>query len=515
MKRTGAHIVFEVDGSTLSAAKVDVRAGGVTVKAWHSETCPPTVDAHDERAMLEWASSTLKGWRLGRGRVVCCVPRAEVVLKRLHLSGAGSASDDDRAGIVALQMGRQLSLSMQDPAIDYVPIRDAADEALLDVIAGAIPGARLQWLRTLASGAGLKLTRAGLRSESVGALVAGASPEESGAVLGVSLGVATTDFVIVENGELRFARAADAGRFGADVEAYARQVAVEAKRTWMSYRMGASSVEIDQAVVLGSGDAADAVAQQCAHELEVPSQTLDCPPMVSFDESIPTDHRRACMPLVGLLAQESLGTQTMNFARPRKAADRGASTRQRSLLGVLGVIVLVGAAYLFAQGDLARLERQKKNLRGEQGQILETYMDELRLQARAEHAEHFAEAQVDWISHLAWLSETMPDPHDAIVNQIRATLQSSVTFTPRVVEDAQGRRAVRYLGGRWTHAQQMSAVIDGQVKERSIADDLRDRLLDSGIYMVDTRGPDDESSFSFELTTTVAEPMPADEEQPE
>lgn len=509
MKR-GVHIVFEIDGSTLSAARVDVRADRVRVRTWQNESCPSTVDPSDERALIEWAASTLKSWRLGRGRTICCVPRAEVVLKRLHLSGAGEASDDDRAGIVALQMARQLSLSMQDPAMDYVPIQDAEGEGALDVIAGAIPGARLEWLRSVASKAGYKLDRAGLRSESIGTLVAGASPEPEGAVLGVAVGEATTDFVLVEGGELRFARAADTGRAGNDD--HAQRVAVEAKRTWMSYRMSSTSVDVDRVVVLGAGDGAEDIARRCEEELQVPSVTLDCPPIVEFDDAVAVEDRHRALPLVGLVAQEVLATPTLNFAKPRKAADRHASTRQRALLGVFGLIVLAGAGYLFAQSELQRLENRVKQLRGQDAQLLDEYFEALRRQARAEHVEQFMQARVDWINHLAWLSDTMPDPREAIANQLRTSLQSSVTFSPRVMEDERGRRAVRYTGGRWEHDQQVKVVIDGQVRERAVADDLRDRLLDSGIYIVDTRGPDDETSFSFQLSATVADPI---EEQAE
>ena len=499
-------VVIELDGPTLSAVKVDVRSDSVTIKSWHTETCPETVDRADDRSMLQWATGALKSWNLGRGRYVCCVPRAEVVLKRLHISGAAGADDDDRAGIVALQMSRQLSLSMQDPQVDYVPIGQEAGDSSLDVIAAALPGTRLSWLRSLVRGAGAKLDRVGLRSEGVGTLVTGAAPDQSGAILGVSLGDATADFVIVEDGELRFARGADAGRLGSSAdEADALQIAVEAKRTWMSYRMGSTSVDVDRVVVLGEGELAAQVAERSEAELELPAETLKCPAFVSFDDNVPSEDRRAALPLVGLVAQEIVGTQGLNFAKPRRAADRGASTRQRALLALLGIIVIAGAGYLFAQNDLQNLEQTRKRLRGDVAQLQETYLEALRREARAEHAEHFLQSDVDWIAELARLSETMPDPREAIASQYRATAAPLVTFAPRVSEDDEGRRVVRYTGGTWSHLRRVVAVIDGQVARREVADDLRTRLIDGGVYSVDTRGPDDESKFSFELTTDLDE----------
>jgi len=509
MSGAGRYIVIELDGPRLSALRADVKSGTIHVRAWHAATCPSSVDRTDEKALLAWASGELKSWKLGRGRLVCSVPRAEVVLKRLHLTGAAAASDDDRAGIVSLQMGRQLSLSMQEPVVDYVPMRDDGDAPVLDVLAGALPSSRLEWLRSLARATGLKLHRVGLRSEGVGTLVAGASPDDSGAVLGVGIGASTTDFVVVEHGELRFARSADTGRDSGSSEParIVEQVAVEAKRTWMSYRMASDSLSVERVVALGQGAIAEGVVERCGRELELPASAIESPSLIEYDEEIGRTERAASMALVGLVAQEVLGAQTLNFASPRRAADTSAATRQRALVGVFALIVIAGGAYLFATSELQSLERERKRLAGEQAELLEAYYDALRRRARAEHAEHFMETGVDWIAHLRWLSETMPDPNDALANQFRASMEPSVTFSPRVVEDEQGRRAVRFTGGRWSHAQRVGIVIEGEVRSRPIADALRSRLLDSGVYSVETRGPDDERSFSFQLISSVADPL--------
>jgi hypothetical protein len=67
---------------------------------------------------------------------------------------------------------------------------------------------------------------------------------------------------------------------------------------------------------------------------------------------------------------------------------------------------------------------------------------------------------------------------------------------------------VSYVGGRWSHDPSVTIVVDGQMRTREVADALRDRLLASGVYTVDTRGPDDEDSFSFLLMSTIASPAP-------
>jgi Tfp pilus assembly PilM family ATPase len=510
MSSAGRNIVVEMDGPRLSAIAADVKGERVSLKAWHTAECPESVNAADEGDLLAWAVRQLKDWDLGRGRVVCSVPRAEIVLKRLHLSGAGEANGAEQSSIVSLQMSRQLSLSMREPAIDFVPI-GVAEDSSLDVLAGALPGGRLEWLKSLARGASLRLHRVGLRSEGVATLVTSSAPDQAGAVLGIGLGASTTDFVIVEAGEIRFARAADIGlsRDADEADSFAGRISVEAKRTWMSYRMTSDSSEVQRVLVLGSGDASREVADRCAEALELNADVVGLPGFLDVDANLAEQDRLLALPLVGLLAQEILGVQTLNFASPRRPEDRSAMRRRRVLLGVLGLIVLAGVGYFLAQGSLQSLDRRRSKLAGERSALLQDYMEILRRDARASHAEQFIDAGPDWIGHLGWLSEAMPDPHDAIADQLRAWTTPTVTFTPRTGSNS---RSVSYVGGRWSHDQPVSIVIDGQMRRRDIADTLRDRLLASGMYTVDTRGPDDEDSFSFLLTSEVAAPAPASAE---
>ena len=507
MKRRGRSIVIELDGPRLSAISAEVGADRVRLANWRTATCPTDVNDADADALLAWASAQLKSWKLGRGRVICAVPRAEIVLKRLSLAGAGAVEEGDRAGIVSLQMGRQLSLSMQDPVVDYVPIGTASESSSLDVIAAALPSSRLAWLERLLKEAGLRLDRIGVRSEGVATLVANALPDEQGAVLGIALGASTTDFVIVEAGELVFARSADLGLPAPnDADDFAERVAVEAKRSWMSYRMTRESADVERVMVLGGDEVSTLVADRCSATLEFDAHTVGAPDFLEVVGDLASSDRLLSLPLVGLLAQQLVGRPTLDFANPRRAPDRSAAVRQRVLAACLGLIVVAGAGYVLAQGELSRLERRRESLLGERNGLRDEYADALRRDARLEHLRQFVGTDVDWIGHMEWLSEAMPATTEALADRFQGSLDADVVFRPRVVERG-SRRVAEYAGGSWSHDEVISILLDGRVHDRETADSLRTSLIDSGVYTVDTRGPDEQDRFSFELISRDADPM--------
>ena len=115
-------------------------------------------------------------------------PRGEVVLKRLRLPKTTGAGDAELAGMVRLQMARQLTMAIEGTAIDYVTIesgaRGVAGEApttapgsagTLDVLAAALPADRMQWYVAMAEAAGCSIERVGLRASGAAATASAGS----------------------------------------------------------------------------------------------------------------------------------------------------------------------------------------------------------------------------------------------------------------------------------------------------------------------------------------------------
>lgn len=496
-------IALSLDHDRVYALSAATGGGSVVAKSWFSTQVPSGVDLKDAAAVGEWLGKALDEAKLPRGRLVIAVPRGEVVLKRLKLPRGAGAGETELAGMVRLQMARQLTVGMEGTAIDYVPIGTDHDEGepaapgSVSVLAGALPSDRMAWYQALAKAAGCKIDRLGLRAAGLSALLAAASQRHNGPVLGIAAGLGSIEFVIVEDGQLVFARAADGGTAGAE-EGFAQRAAVEAKRTWMSYRVGDGSTEVDGIALPGEGKLAQELGQRCGEALEMAFELVGIPDRIELPREMSETDRMAAAPLIGLLAEGILAKPSLDFANPRKAPDLAAAKRQRAMLAVLAVIVLGGGAYFLAIQRLGHAEADLKKAESHGASLAEQYQQYLKEDARLRHIKQWTSARTDWLAHTKWLSDQMPDPRQALMDEVTGNLKATVEF---VTKDG------RYDPSGWQTRQVAAIGIQGQIKEREVANNLRERLVSSGLFLqVESKGADVADHFEFVLTTSKAAP---------
>lgn len=518
-----AQVAFNIENDRLTAVAASVKSNRIVVRAWVSAQRPAETDPNDPASLGKWVGEELKKAGLHRvarrGGVVFAVPRGEVVLKRITFPPLGAEAD--LPAMVKLQMVRQLTVSSENAAIDFVPVTAAALAAMAKkgggagtggaaVLAGALQGDRLGWRKAVAKGAGVKLARVGLRSAGAAALLAEAAQRRGGATLGIALGSGSTEFVIVEDGHLVFARATDLFRPDRpeDAEGFAQRVAVEAKRTWMNYRVSPESTEIEAVVVLGTDELAKLVAERCREGLGLVSEAADYPAFVEAPAAMTPAQRSEMAPLVGLLAEPAMGRATLDFANPRKAPDRSAARRQRVLAAAALVIVGGGGVMTMGRMELMRLERELASLKSEWAQIDAEYGGLIRTQARVEHAERWVGTRMDWMEHLGVLSEKLPEPRAGVLERISGSSAAGVRFTlPR------GKR--NFASGTWGQGVQAVVDMSGTVKKRETADALRASLVADQDYRVESRGADTPGRFDLRVTTTLARPSRAMSPRPD
>ncbi|MBX3402084.1 MAG: pilus assembly protein PilM [Phycisphaeraceae bacterium] len=494
-------VAINLESNRLVAVAAGVQAGRITVRAWLSVPRPATLDLNDTAAAGRWVASELKRAKLWsaarRGRVIFAVSRGEVVMKRIAFPPG--TDSDELPGMVRLQLVRQLTVSPENAAIDFVPIDDGESGAA--VLAAALQGDRLEWRRAVCRAAGLRLGRVALQSAGAAALLAEVAQGRTGGTLGVALGAESTEFVIVEGGQLVFARATDLVRPASaeETDGFAQKVAVEAKRTWMSYRAAPDAPVIEAVTVLGSDALSRLVAQRCAETLDLPSEAVDFPRYVEIAADMPEAERSAVAPLIGLLAEPAIGRATLDFASPRRVPDFAGQRRRLVLLGALAAIVVGGSAFTAARLDLQRRAAELADLQREWGVQSEQHAEFVRMQARLEHIKRFRDNEVDWLAHLNMLSAQMPDPRDALLDSVTAKSDVEVVYAPT-------RDQTAYAPAAWAVRHDGSMSIAGSMKRREIADALRARLVADQRYSVQTRGSDLPDRFDWTLTTRLRTP---------
>ena len=141
------------------------------------------------------------------------------------------------------------------------------------------------------------------------------------------------------------------------------------------------------------------------------------------------------------------------------------------------------------RGELAELRARRQTLQSQ-------YASYVRDQARFDHVRLWSSADVDWIGHARWISETMPDTRQAQLDQFGAALHPKLTF---VSSDGS------YDTKDWQVSSGASFTIAGHVKRRDIADDIRRKLV-SFYDQVETKGPDVPDRFAMDFSTKVASP---------
>ncbi|MBX3358761.1 MAG: pilus assembly protein PilM [Phycisphaeraceae bacterium] len=508
LRRDRPQVSINLENDRLTAVLADVVGPQVEIRAWLAVDVPAGIDSTDAVAIGKWVGETLRSagmYRAARaGGVVFAVPRGEVVLKRVAFPPG--TSEADLPGMVRLQMVRQLTMSPENAAIDFARISAVpAGPGGCVVLAGALQGDRLDWRRAIARSAGVRLGRVALRSAGGAALLAESSQRRGGATLGIALGSGSTEFIVVEDGQLVFARATDLYRPDSDddVEAFSQRVAVEAKRTWMSYRGAPESSEIEAVAVLGADDAAKRVAAQCRESLALPSEATDYPEFVRAPSGMSPAERSVMAPLAGLLAEEAIGRDTLNFASPKKSPDTTAIRRQRMLLAALLAVVVGGGLLTTANLAVSRQRARLAELESEFQSLAAEYGESIRTRARVEHLDRWVGSRVDWLAHVGELTSMLPEPRSGVLDRLDCHGDVRVTFTLP-------SRQKRYAAGAWANEVQAVFDVAGTVKRREVADALRDLLVKNSEYELQTRGPDTPQRFDWSLTTSNPRPRSAE-----
>lgn len=517
MKLRGNLVVLCHEGERLSAVWGGVQKDRVRVAGWLSEEQPAGLDAADSAAVGAWVSSVLKEHGCGARACVVAVPRASVVLKRLTVPAVAGGRDGDLAGLVQLQMARQLTMPLQGAAIDYVRLRTpqgGGDDESTDLLVAALPGDYVAHAKGVAKHAKLRLRSVALRGEGSATLFAQLSYTQDGPVLGVSVSGQGVELGVVVEGRVVFSRAVEI-RPPSDLagwSAFIQRVAVEAKRTRVSYRGTGETGDLESVAVLGDDTMAESVGKALGEELGLPWQTVKFPNAVELPSEMDSQTRAALGPLIGLMVGAAIDRQTYDFSNPRKPPDTSAQLRQAALAAVFGFIIFGGGGWVLADQQLRSLQSKVDAADTQTRTLASQFIQQLRGEARVAHIEKLREPAGDWVDHVRYLSQTLPPAELARLESVAGTGRSTVGF---VASGPEGKlvEAKSLSDGRWVRTGGVSLTIAGAAT-REVADELRADLVADNVYELSTRGADVAGKFEYVLRATAAPPTgdePVDE----
>lgn len=513
MKLRGNLAVLSHDGRRLSAVWGSVQREHVRVRGWLTSERPTDIDASDADAIGEWVGHSLKEAGCSIRQCVIAVPRASVVLKRLSLPSLVEGTAGDLAGMVHLQMARQLTMPLHGAAIDYVRLgveaqEDDEERRATEVLAAALPGEHVTWCRTLAKSARLRLRSVALRGEGSAALFAQLSYTQGGPVLGVSVTPQVVELGIVSEGRVVFSRAIDiAPPTGVeDWREFAERVAVEAKRTRVGYRGAGETRDLVCVAVLGDDSLAASVGKTLGEELDLPREAVRFPNAVELPSDMDGATRAGLAPLIGLMLGAAINRSTYDFANPRKAPDTRASLRQAALAAALGLIIFGGGGWVVADQQLQSLQAKVEGAQTSASSYAEAYLRQRRAEARVDHIEKLREKRIDWVSHLAYLSQSMPPAEQARIESITGAVKTAAVGFRAIGKDGEYLDATSLQDGSWIKVSRLEFTLSGNAA-REVANKFRDDLVASAVYTTSTRGADVFNKFEYLLSTSAASPQ--------
>lgn len=492
-------LIFDLEGNHLLAVEAIVEKGRARVERAVTAVRVAAGEERDDPGSIgRWIRGVLDEHGFRAKRAIVSVSRGEALIKRLEIP-VGSLSETERHEVIRLQMARQASLTSAESVIDYVSM-DGEGEAggALTVTAAAMPSERVEWRREIARSAGLRLTGIRLRSAGVRAVLASAG-EHLRPVLVIAPGCGSFELLVIESGRLVFSRSIDAPMpTGTDREShdvYADRVAVEASRTWMSYRVSPEGKEVERLVVLGAEPLGGAISDAVSERLELPAEILTPGDLFDTDEGVERSVLTPVVPLAGLLLCGTLGIPVLDFANPRAAPDTRAVLRQAALGGVLLLILFGGAGFLLANRDLGRQRAALETLKQENSKAIDRYVAAQLEGARLGHIRAWTDSSVDWLAHLDAIVGMMPDPTQAALSELGVTVHQRARFRPGAQLNDMSA---------WEAEAAVVVRLSGGVRDRTRAQAFRQSLLDAGVYRVESQGPELEDRFSLQISTASA-----------
>ncbi len=492
---------------------------------------PESLDRNNAGAVGPWLRGVLSERRWTTGDLVGVVARAELSMRwfdlpRVGVPGADRASgsapldpsaaaapamsgsvtlDNETISMARMQMQRHVAGDGADVVIDAMDVgprwagAGGPEQTTRSMLGVAAPKRLIDWWRSVAKSAGLGLR--GVVPHPVCVARAIRRADELECVLGVARGAGTVELVLARGPSPLLARSiewSDSAASDADAsvsEAGLERLRVEARRTLAAYAAG-SGVPVAGVVPVGEGALVRSGALECARELGLALMGDVSTSDAGTNLGAATD-LDVFVPL--MFASRAIESG-IDLAHPRRVREAPSTKRTLALAGVLGLIVLGGGGYVASLGMLRDLEDRVDKAKKQNAELDAVYSAVLLKDARASHIDHWAsQGNFGWLSHLRWLSDAMPETSRAMLDEFRGTLAAPVTFVPK---DA------RYDLGAWKCVPAAQFTITGKTKEREVSNTLRQRLVATQIYGVESKGADMEDRFVFELTTSWKTPTP-------
>lgn len=292
-------LAIDWDAKTLRIVHARTNKTSADIEQVLSVAIPSDMDRDDPDSMGKFIRAVLSKAGITTKRALFDISRDFANIYTLMLP---PATLNDLAGMVQMQIPRELPFAVEQAAIDFVVSPELEDDKRR-VLVAAVQRETLKQFTEIFDHAGLKLERVGLRPNAnqfaVNALL---EPTQPDYVLFVDVGPVTTEITVLRHGQLVFSRAAAVVvpdefeqpkaeptepmpgdgepelRIANDSSSEStladvvRELTIEVTRSIESYRVSDPDANVDHVVIGGSCDIEDALSEAIQRQYNINAQ---------------------------------------------------------------------------------------------------------------------------------------------------------------------------------------------------------------------------------------------------
>lgn len=469
----GGILCVDWDERWLRVLEASASRGGVKVRG--AVRVPMTAAPGDAAALGELIKSTLSEHRLRARRAIMNVPRQDALLNLLSLP---PGSQDELAAMVHIQIAKELPFSKDQTVIDFAvsPRKQGMDT--LDVWVAAVRNNVIDFYRQVATAAGLRLERIGLRPNANLAAV-NAGVEQTGRTLVVDIGPVMTEIDLLRDGQLAYSRSATVGIPESEpekpVSAALDGLLVEVNRTLAAYRSMDSGGDLDRIVLAGTVSIDDAVVRAFQDRFGAPAEMFEVPPTVKWRagaEATPA----VFASVMGLaLSHAGENLHYFNLLTPKEPeSERRERIRQVPYRAAL----IVGLLTVAAAGAYYPLHQRHSQLTELEDQIEQLNKDK---DARDEltglvgNVQTWQGEHAYWIDHLRRIAEVFPSTREVYITKVEFKESGEIRLEVLARDEFQAEDIVWSLNelrenGKQLYKARLGTTSDSQDREYPVTD---------------------------------------------
>ncbi len=412
-----ADIIIEWDRDRLVVAQGTFASAKASLS--FVQVFPRSADSQDTLSLVQGLQETFPAQsERSRRQVSVVVPRQLVTIHRVQLP---QVPDADVPDMLRMQAALKLTVPIESVVLDFTPLPVQPGSPTRDVLLVTIPADQLALVRRTLNDAQLELAEARVSAWSLAQTLARAGVTAAEAAPGVDIvALLRRDFL-----ELTFLRGntvlyVHSGAAWSSTDDLERTLRAELSRARLSATEVLGDQSIHRLLLVGDPQATAAVSDQVAARLgNATVQRIDpAELLVALPAGSPVSAVDTASLAGALLSRTATPVEIVDFASPRKAPEKRDLRRVKILAATLAGVVLFGGIYMWRQGRITALQRQKSAIALENSDLREKLQAGSKDLEYAEKIGRWVDRDLEWLDEFARLRDLLPGTDRMFIDNI-------------------------------------------------------------------------------------------------